>query len=538
MSEIQVPQLSLWRYVDLLKRRRWQVIPVSLLGLVIGGLVAFFIPRYYVAESLIVHQQVPGQDLSKNVDDPFRGIVESALLTIPQAALSAMKQLGWEQALVDDPYALNENVRAVQARIAPVDHDKYRAKDRTYAEISVTYRDRDGVRAANYLNTLVEVWIDEQIEAMRLPNQERRDRANDEVLRQSQVYEKLLEEKYRLESDYQIAPDLDPVIQRGLLAEREKEAKGIRDKLVEKQMARLALAHAIEIAREALAKIERRVAPDPELWAKQALALPGGAKVIGLINYSREKMAGFQDWTEEYASAAREVKTLEVQLQLLVGPTAAEADGLVENPAYALQLQVVQKLEQSLVELDAEIAAQQKRIDDTVAGMARLAEGLKRYLQKLSDIRDAEEMRNAARERLRDASEVLAKIGNQRTIEQRVRATVPPRPTEPNILLVALIGCMLGLGIAIGLILLLDVLQGSFKTVDDVERGLAVPVLGGMSHLETEAERDHAVRSRRRVALIAATFVFLLVVVVTIFYVDPTRLPPVVRDLLSMLLGN
>ena len=46
MTQVDMPQLSLSRYVDLVKRRRWQVVPVSLLGLLIGGLVAFFIPRF------------------------------------------------------------------------------------------------------------------------------------------------------------------------------------------------------------------------------------------------------------------------------------------------------------------------------------------------------------------------------------------------------------------------------------------------------------------------------------------------------------
>ena len=97
---------------------------------------------------------------------------------------------------------------------------------------------------------------------------------------------------------------------------------------------------------------------------------------------------------------------------------------------------------------------------------------------------------------------------------------------------------MLGLGVAIGLILLLDILQGSFKTSDDVERGLGVPVLGGMSHLETEDERDSLVRGRRRAVTAAFGFVALVVVVVTIYYRAPTRLPAVVRDLLTMLLGS
>ena len=50
-----LPQLSLQRYFDLVKRRRWQLVPVSLLGLIIGGVVAFFIPRFFVAETLLSH---------------------------------------------------------------------------------------------------------------------------------------------------------------------------------------------------------------------------------------------------------------------------------------------------------------------------------------------------------------------------------------------------------------------------------------------------------------------------------------------------
>ena len=41
MTQVELPQLSLQRYVDLVRRRRWQLVPVSLLGLIIGGLIAF-----------------------------------------------------------------------------------------------------------------------------------------------------------------------------------------------------------------------------------------------------------------------------------------------------------------------------------------------------------------------------------------------------------------------------------------------------------------------------------------------------------------
>ena len=53
MTQVDLPQMSLQRYVDLVRRRRWQLVPVSLFGLVIGGLIAFFIPRYFVARTLL-----------------------------------------------------------------------------------------------------------------------------------------------------------------------------------------------------------------------------------------------------------------------------------------------------------------------------------------------------------------------------------------------------------------------------------------------------------------------------------------------------
>ena len=103
-------------------------------------------------------------------------------------------------------------------------------------------------------------------------------------------------------------------------------------------------------------------------------------------------------------------------------------------------------------------------------------------------------------------------------------------------MLVATGGSLLGLLVAIGLILLFDFLQGSFKTEDDVEQALGVPMLGGVSYLETDKEREHAVRSRRRISLVTAAALLMVTAIVVIFYLDPNRLPTVVRDVLSVLL--
>ncbi len=168
MTSIEVPQLSLQRYVDLVKRRRWQLLPVSALGLLLGALIAFLIPRYFVADTLLEHQAVAGQ-AQQGVDDPLLSIVDSAKLTIPQAVQAAMEKLRWPEASIADPFERTQKVKEVQARVAV--HDANPERGRHYAQIRVGYRDQDGERAATFLNTLVEVWMEKRLKEVRDPEE-------------------------------------------------------------------------------------------------------------------------------------------------------------------------------------------------------------------------------------------------------------------------------------------------------------------------------------------------------------------------------
>lgn len=538
MTQVEIPQVSLQRYFDLLKRRRWQVIPVSLFGLLVGGLVALLIPRYYVADTLLVHQMLPGQSDARGVEDPIRSIVETAQQTIPLAVGETMAALKWPEALVSDPSERTQNEREVRARLTIPPYFGSGAQKRDYAQIQVFYRDRDAQRAASFLNTLVATWIGKRLRELRAPAEEELKNATEAVKNLRSLYERLTEEQKQIAVLYQIDASLQlPVLQYTLQQEQQRVQAELRTKAEAAARELEQKQRQLQFDRDLLARTEPRVVPDAGLLLDKIKDSPEGKKALLLLERYEEMLRNFRPGTQQHKVATRGVEEQRQRLQELVGTSEVDADGMIVNPAVESIRARIERGELERSVLEAELATLETQLADAAERVEQRAQGFSEYEKKRGQCEAAKIDLDHAVEDLRKATAVIASLGKQQTVTQVGTAQPPPRPTDPNILVVALLGCVLGLGVAIGLILLLDIVQGTFKTIDDVERAVPVPVLGGMSHLETEAERQEAVR-RRRVSLTAAAFVSLVVVVVTIFYVDPTRLHPAVRDLLAMLLGN
>lgn len=532
---IDLPQLSLQRYLDLVKRRRWQLVPVSLLGLLVGGLVAFFIPRYYVAETLVEHLQVPGE-VRRDVEDPFKDIVDNAQEAIPLAAGEAMRALRWPEALLSDPSARTLAEKEVRSRIYVLDKNAGQ-RGRSYALLRVLYRDTDGARAAALANAVVQAFIDQRVASLRGGAEAAFARANRESFDWNRTYEQLLEQKQQLERRYRIEPGLDPATQIRLWSERDAAYRQQQERLRAAKVEAETLAQRLARTQEQLAALPERVQPD----AQQLLAAAQGSKALQPLTAALAAARAMQQaWSEgspEWLAWQARIARSEAALRAALKADGADADGLVPNPALAGLQERLQQDEAALARLQVEIRELGKAVAAAEERILEAVDGHAQWTRKVADLAEALENRRRAAAARDAQQEILARLAQQPPVRIVQPAQIPPHPTEPNIVVVALIGCVLGLGVAIGLILLLDLLQGSFKTIDDVERGLPVPVLGGISHLETDEERRRAGRGRLRAAVAAFAFVGLVVVVVTIFYWDPTRLPPVVRDLLALLLG-
>src|SRR5690606_7277424 len=74
-------------------------------------------------------------------------------------------------------------------------------------------------------------------------------------------------------------------------------------------------------------------------------------------------------------------------------------------------------------------------------------------------------------------------------------ASVPIEPAAPNVPLSITLGGILGLAVGIGLALLRTVLDRRIRTLDDVDRAVDAPVIGGIPFDTTASSRPLAVTS-------------------------------------------
>ena len=83
----------------------------------------------------------------------------------------------------------------------------------------------------------------------------------------------------------------------------------------------------------------------------------------------------------------------------------------------------------------------------------------------------------------------IMKIENVSVID---RAIVPDTPFKPRPFLNMAIGTVLGAMLALGLVFLLEYLDNTIKTPDDVQSHLGLPILGGIPRFDGEKEERNA----------------------------------------------
>ena len=163
LEQLELPTISIGRYLDLLRRKTWQVVSVSLLGLLVGGLVALLIPRYYVAHTIVQFNRPILDPMLGTPEDPMAQVVDSARVTVAAVVEQAITDLGWPELAADSAEDRWEFIESVRQNVMVRDLGPP-SKRRTTARLQISYADTSGYRAKELANKLRQVWLRDYVE--------------------------------------------------------------------------------------------------------------------------------------------------------------------------------------------------------------------------------------------------------------------------------------------------------------------------------------------------------------------------------------
>jgi polysaccharide chain length determinant protein (PEP-CTERM system associated) len=232
----------------------------------------------------------------------------------------------------------------------------------------------------------------------------------------------------------------------------------------------------------------------------------------------REKLAELNlKYTEQHPDIVR-LKSMIEKLESEYPATAVKIEGRSRPPSpegldigniYIRQrielAGAIRALEDDIAKINKSIQSYQQRVEQT-----------SRYGQELMNLqRDYDNMRasyNSLLNRKLEA-EISVNMEKKQKGEQFLvldLARVPEKPVSPNLFKIFRITLMAGIGVGIGLIFLLEILDSSVRRIDRFEEEIGMPVLALVPRIFTARDRN-----RHRLKTAATSFSILFIVVLT-----------------------
>lgn len=514
-------------FIDILRRRAWQVVLPAMVGLALGNAAATLMPRRYSTTTQLelreTNMPAAGEGM---VAQTLMKDVESATYHIkaPERVRRVIEKLEWQDFTALTTPLQVEYLKDVLARITvkPVV-----ARRGGSSFINIKYSDTDPERAEQFLNRLRDAYTSDAVERLRNDARAVRDTLQNQMAIAQETYRDKEKQSTELRrkhglSNTQQAPgrgprEEDPIYTELALARTELQSTKVK---LEGERATL------EILKQTYAEEPKEV---PQATASNAITYDLQlAEIEAEIQQWKSEQEGIKEAHSLWQRAEAEILKLSEQrdnlIEKLVRP-AQETVRLVMNPRRDALRDQIQNKELLIAQLEA----QQEQLQKSEAQLSEQHANLSmiyREIQQLdNEVARSKEHYNDVAQRY-DRQAGFVELINQPHANPFIvseEASAPTEHTSPNEFLLLAVGLLLGLGVGLALAVLGEFGHNGYRSVADIGRSLAIPVLGVVNGIVTREETRRL--ATRKLMIISSTLVLVGAIVwVTWAYENRPRL--------------
>jgi polysaccharide chain length determinant protein (PEP-CTERM system associated) len=482
-------QIDINKYLQLIIRRKYIFIVSALLVISVIVWGSYFMPKIYQAECTVFIERNIINNLVKNIAitpslQGRLGVIRYAMKS-RTLLLKVIDKLDLDIESKDieklvEQFQLKTSIDLLNKRGGQTDL------------FTITYKDADQKLARDYVNTLVSLYIEENLSAKREESYE----ANKFLSQQIKLFRKKLsgvEENivdYRREKGVFIAMDENRFV---------LDIKEAQDQLEELKVRRM----------ELLAK-KKLILKELNMEKPFAVAMLGKMsgpslhnRVLLLQNRLNELLVKFTENYPEVIRVKAEIETLQMQMENSpdnrnqITDMGSETEMKTVNPLY-------QQFKEDLSGINVELAAIEARAKHLNSSV----------MSKKADLREipAERKKLAELERERATyqkitEELAFKLGQsevskQMEVQDKTEtfrivdpAILPNQPISPNRVMIIIFGLIAGILAGFGVVILLDTNDHSVKNVDTLKESFNLPVVAVIPVIST----DEDIAKRRKV---------------------------------------
>jgi protein tyrosine kinase modulator len=502
---------QLQEVLGILRRRTWQVLLPAALIVALGIAIAQLLPRMYSVRTQIIVRESTGPISGGQV---FQRDITSAATEIlaPDLVKDVLASLEWPDYVSATPLEKQLYLMRVMANLKKPNISA--AKNfQGSSQILIIYSGPDPQRAANFLNTLRDRYIENVKARVRGDALAFCNKLQELASEKDKKYREVEKRKSELQKKHRISATQGSV---GKGNTRQEDPT-----FVQLSQAKVDLSQVESNLKNErlLLEMAQKLCADEDPMVPQtvppAVAASTDQEIVTLTTQIRDKraqQAPYRPPSIHYRKLESEIALLEKQLgelKGLSGSLPAQEQRWVPNVRRGQLLDQIKSHEAAI----AQAEVKQRTLNSEIAELEDRHDQLQNVYRQIAELNvESDQAQKAFQEaddlyqRQKDVCEMLkdAEADPYDVVEV---ATAPPEPTSPNVPMIIGFSIVLGLGAGLGSAFAAEFMRNSYRSVGDIARSMAVPVLGAINSIVTPVEARRTMLRRSMVG--ASTLVMI-----------------------------